>query len=198
MESNSTNPQYTAQPSATETLKEPVKQILNQGQEAASQVAGQVKHGIVSSIDGQKQRAAESLDLVCQGLHEMGTRIASQGSPQIGSYLHHAHHSLERYSNYLRENELNDIVEDVQVFARQNPTMMVGSLFALGFLAGRFLRSSAPQTKSLAVYRGDTYRGDTYRGDAYTGDAYEHQIRQRPSVTTTVPPVKFQEDPTWR
>lgn len=190
MESNSTNFQSNVgstgeKPPVTETLKEPVQQILNQGQEKATEMAGQLKNGLLASIDGQKQRAADSLDLVCEGLHEMGNRIALQGSPAIGQYLHTAHHTLERYSDYLRQSDLNDMVDDVQVFARQNPTMIVGGLFALGFLAGRFLRSSAPETKSLAIYTGDVGMEDT-------------TIRQRPSVATTVPPVRFQEEPTWR
>jgi hypothetical protein len=133
------------------SLNQPMQQTLQQGQEKATELAGQLKQGVVSTLTEQKDKVAESLNMVGQGLLEMSNRLQEQGAP-IGTYVQSGQQAIDRFSGYLRECEITDLMDDVQSFARQRPALIVGGLFALGFMAGRFLRSSAPPTKALVPY----------------------------------------------
>jgi hypothetical protein len=49
---------------------------------------------------------------------------------------------MERFTNRLKETDVGELFDDAQQFARRNPAMFIGSAFALGLVAARFLKSS--------------------------------------------------------
>jgi hypothetical protein len=51
---------------------------------------------------------------------------------------------LERFSNHLKDRNLDELVDDAQRLARQQPALFIGSSFAAGLLAARFLKASTP------------------------------------------------------
>src|SRR5205814_9180472 len=50
---------------------------------------------------------------------------------------------VEGASTYLQEHSLDDLTGEVERFAWRNPAIFLGAAFGMGFLASRFLKSSA-------------------------------------------------------
>ncbi|MEX2571080.1 MAG: hypothetical protein WD737_07220 [Gemmatimonadota bacterium] len=88
----------------------------------------------------QKYRAAESLGDVAHSL-----RTASEQMPQdndVGRYMVQAADQVQNLANFLDNRDVAQMVDDVEDFARRQPTAFVGGAFALGVLGARFLKSS--------------------------------------------------------
>jgi hypothetical protein len=52
---------------------------------------------------------------------------------------------IDTWSRRIREKNLDELVTDVQRLARRQPAVFIGSAFAVGLLAARFLKSSRPE-----------------------------------------------------
>ena len=160
--------QYSAPRQSSDGLVQPIEELAQQGKEKVGQLADQVKEGLHGALTGQKGRVADTLGTVAESLNEASHRLKAQGNDAFGSYVRHGHQAVDRLSGYLRDAPIEEIAEDVQGYARRNPTLVVGALFLAGFMAGRFLRSSTPDSsgKALAVYnpsRAGLNRGDEQR-----------------------------------
>jgi hypothetical protein len=57
----------------------------------------------------------------------------------------------------VREKDVNEMLRDVQQFARRQPALFIGGSFAAGLLAARFLRSSHGQDEYAAPGDGRGY-----------------------------------------
>jgi hypothetical protein len=145
--------QNTASDSAhdmTDQVKETVGQVTGQAQQAAGQVVGQAREQVSSRLAGQKDRAAEGLTSVAQALRQTGQQLREQDQQSVTSYIDSAASQVERVSNYLRQNDLGGLIDDVEHFARRQPALFLGGTFVLGLLGARFLKSSRPYTGSVA------------------------------------------------
>lgn len=76
-------------------------------------------------------------------LRESGKQLEGRSST-LASYVTSAASHLEQFSGGIRDRDVNQIVRDVERFARQQPTLFLGGAFVLGVAAARFLKSSGP------------------------------------------------------
>ena len=111
-------------------------------------------------LEEQKSNLSTGLTSVASGIREMGSSLSNQGSDnqfaRIASEASTAAaKGIERAAQYFDENDLNALYRDVEGFARRNPAVILGSAFALGFLAARFLKSNNP--KRLTAAAGQTF-----------------------------------------
>ena len=82
--------------------------------------------------------------------------------------------SLERLSNYIREQDPKQLLNDVQNFGRRQPALLLGGAFLLGFAGARIIKSSmdaATQNStysgiSVALHHGVPRSTGTFRNDA--------------------------------
>jgi hypothetical protein len=117
--------------SAGQKIKESAEQLKDQAKERAEQKFGEKKQGAVSEI----QNLASALRQTAENYQQGG---------RTGELLDAAAQKLERLGSNLESKNLNNIVDDVQTFARRNPAAFLGGALALGFLAARFLKASNP------------------------------------------------------
>jgi hypothetical protein len=71
-------------------------------------------------------------------------------------YSDKAANSLERMTNYIREQDAQRLLNDVQNFGRRQPALLLGGAFLLGFAGARLIRSSmdaASQSSMNSGYR---------------------------------------------
>ena len=122
--------------------------------QAAGGAAGQVQEKATSRLDQQKQNLVEGLGSVAEGVRQMGENLGQteQGgvvalTARYGDSL--AGH-LERFSGYLSEREVGDLVYEAEDYARRHSAYFVGGAFLLGLLGARFLKSSTPRRERHA------------------------------------------------
>lgn len=128
---------------AADRVQDTAGQAVGQVQETAGQVVDQAKQTATAQAQSQKDRAAQSIGTVAQALRQTGQELRGQEQGAVAQYVDRAADQVERFSGFLQNRDVGQIVNDVERYARRNPTMFVGGAFALGLLAARFLKSSS-------------------------------------------------------
>lgn len=123
--------------------------IKDTGKEVLGQVKDQVKERAATVIDEQKTNLTSGLTTVADTLRKVGEGLREpQNDNRIGQitaqYGEQLAGGIEKITNYFENADLQDIARDTQRFARQQPALFIGGAFVLGFLAARFLKTSAP------------------------------------------------------
>lgn len=124
--------------------KQQAQQLSQQAQQAAGQVAQQAK----SQAGNQKQNVAQNLSGVSQALQQSGQQLQKQGQGVAAQALDTTASQINRFAEYLENTSVEQMVGEVQDIARRDPAVFLGGAFALGFLLSRFLKSSAPSSRS--------------------------------------------------
>lgn len=101
-----------------------------------------VREGATAQLSSQKERATDGLGSLAQAVRQSTQPFRDQKQDVIAQYIERAADQLEGFSARLRDRDINDLVGDVQQFARRQPAMFIGAAFAAGVLAARFLKSS--------------------------------------------------------
>jgi hypothetical protein len=119
-------------------------QISGAGDQPSSGILNQVREKATSQLNEQKVRATDSLGNVAQAVRQSTQHLREQQYDTVAQFVERAADQIERFSNHLRERDLNQLVAEAQRFARQQPTVFIGSSFAAGMLAARFIKASRP------------------------------------------------------
>lgn len=121
----------------------------------ASQVFGGVKQRVTSRVDEQKNRAADGLGGIADVIRNAGNELRSENET-LASYVDAASEQMKRVADQIRQKGVVDILDDVQVFARQRPALFIGGAFLIGLGIARFLKSSADRRDARRDY-GDSF-----------------------------------------
>lgn len=165
--------EYQTDPSSAEDTD-----VRQKVEETASTLVDQAQQVATTQVTSQKERAATALDAVAKTLYESSSSMR-EGQPQIASLADGAASRVVDASAYLREHDLRDLASEAENLARREPVLFLGAAFALGFVAARFLKASAPRSTASAGGR-STGREPNYdiRGQASSprslGAGYGH------------------------
>lgn len=110
----------------------------------AHRIIDQVKDRATTQINQQKARATAGLGSVADAVRQTGRQLRNQQQDAVAEVVENAAAQLERFSNHLRDRNLDELVNDAQRLARQQPAIFIGSSFAAGLLAARFIKASSP------------------------------------------------------
>ena len=111
-----------------ENIKDTVK-------EKVSDLAG-------GAFEKQKGTALGELDSVASALRKAGSELGDS-SGVAGKLVSAIADRVESAGQSLNGKELGDVVDDLERFARRNPATFISGAIAVGFIASRFLKSSA-------------------------------------------------------
>ena len=125
--------------------------IVDQAKQTTGQVVGQAQEQAATRLDRQKEAAAAGLSSVADAVRQMGQNLRGQAEGQsspvvqyAAQYGERAADQIGRLTEYLRRNDVNQLVREVEGFARRQPALFVGGAFLLGLAGSRFLKSSRP------------------------------------------------------
>jgi len=117
--------------------------VIDQAKETISNVASQAGDKVASRLDTQKDRAADGLGSVAQTLRQTSDQLREQNNgAAVQEYISSAANQIDRLSGYLRSTNVNQMVNQVEQFARRQPALFLGGAFVLGLIGARFLKSS--------------------------------------------------------
>ena len=129
----------------TEQARQQTGQLARQARQQTTELANRGTEQIKSQLANQKHQAAQRITPLQTALRETAQQLKTQGQGSVAQYADDAADRVERFSRYLRENEVDQILDEARGFARRRPGLFVGSAIALGFLASRFLKSSSEE-----------------------------------------------------
>jgi hypothetical protein len=154
---------------AASQAQETLGRVAEEAKGQASGVAEQVKHETTGLLRNQKDMAAQRLNAVAHSLRRTGDVLAEEEDPTIGRYAAGLAEQVERFSAYLESRDLGDLMNEAQAMARRQPELFVAGSLALGFLLGRFLKSSEPRREPEPYQRAARYYRESMQGSGSQG-----------------------------
>jgi hypothetical protein len=119
------------------------EQAKAQAKDKAQQAAGQAKSTLRDQVDQRSTQAGEKVGGVASDVRSVGQQLREQGKDQPAKLADQAADRAERLGNYLRDNDADTILGDVEDFGRRQPWVVVAGGLALGLVASRFLKASS-------------------------------------------------------
>lgn len=135
--------------STAESTKNTAKDFYDQAKDTAGQVYGTAAEKTKSTIEEQKSNLATGLTSIADSIKQVGGSLREtdeqSGITELtAKYSDTLAKQIEQVSRYFDNKDLREMARDVETFARRNPAIFIGSAFAIGLLAARFLKSSNP------------------------------------------------------
>jgi hypothetical protein len=87
--------------------------------------------------------------------------------PQAAQYIRLAANQIDSVSGAFRKRDLNQLVSDVQGFARRQPTAFLGMAVLAGFAAVRFLKTSTGTSRGSSTASHTDYASDSSPATGY-------------------------------
>ncbi|MBV9471148.1 MAG: hypothetical protein JO316_07935 [Abitibacteriaceae bacterium] len=170
-------------------VKDKVGPMVSQAQQKTGEIAGQVQQQATSRIEQQKQHAAEGLGSVAESLRQTGQQLRDNDQSVVTQYMAQygeaAANQVEQVSNYLRERDVNQIVHEVEDFARREPALFIGGAFLLGLLGARFLKTSSPASTSSGSSTAGSMSTLALPTTSYQAPSYGASNYQTPAFNTS-------------
>ena len=144
------NPESSAAPSAVDTAQQRAPETTAKAEDIGSRLQHEAQHLAQKTQDQgqamlqeQKSAMAEQVGSLAKALHSTSEQLKTQDQNTMAQYTQQAAEGLERFSQTLKDRDLGTLVGQVEDFARHQPGAFIGSAALLGFMAARFLKSSA-------------------------------------------------------
>lgn len=106
------------------------------GSEAISR-ASEIGRKVASAIDDRRETVASGIDSAASSLHAKAESLP--GGEKIVRAAHSAAEAMEKTAGYLRDQDLNDMLSDVQQVVKKHPGATLLTAAAVGFLLARVL-----------------------------------------------------------
>ena len=101
-----------------------------------------VKQRATAQLDTQKTRATDGLHVIAGAVRQTTQTLRSDQHDNLAQYVDRAADQLERFSEAIRDKDVDELLHEARDLARRQPALVVGGSFAVGLLAARFLKSS--------------------------------------------------------
>ena len=106
-------------------------------------VGDRIRQRITAGVGTQTDRAVEGLMNVASAVRRMGEPLQGQRYEPAVKYVNNAAERVEQAAMYLRQHEVNEVVDDIRAAARRRPAVFIGAGLLAGAIAGRFLKSTS-------------------------------------------------------
>jgi hypothetical protein len=130
---------------AKEQARDKANEVAGQAQEKAQEAAGQAKSRARDEIERRSTEAGQQVSSTADDLRSVSQQLREQGKDKPAQYADQAAERVERMGGYLERSDADQILNDVEDFARRQPWVVVAGGVALGFAAARFLKASSSQ-----------------------------------------------------
>jgi hypothetical protein len=161
---------FDAPESPIEKVKDTGKTLLEGAKATASEAYNSVADKAASTIEEKKAGLTGGLTNAAETVRRVSGTISegdSQGgvSEYAARYTETAAQKLEDVAHYFESTDLRGVAHDIESFARRNPAIFLGSAFALGVLAARFIKSGPLPLSSNIGTTGSSEISGTRPGD---------------------------------
>ena len=134
---------------ATGQAQQKAQEVAGQAKEQAAQAAGQAKSTVSTQVrtqvDQRSTQVGEQVSSQASDIRTVAESLREQGKDKPAQLAEQAASRIEGVGSYLTQSNADRILHDVEDFARQKPTVVIGGGVLLGFLASRFLKASSSE-----------------------------------------------------
>ena len=167
----------------TDEAKQKTSEVVEQAKQKSGEVVEQTRTRAFDMMDEQKSRAAEGLGGVASALRQTGETLRTGDQAQFGQYADREAEAVERFSDELRNKDVNELMHGAERFARREPELFLGGAMLLGLVAARFMKASSRRSRQgMQDYERGRYEyGDRFSG--YGAGQYSREIDYRTTGT---------------
>ncbi len=127
----------------TDSVTRAAKDNASRLGDAAVDMANNAKEKVEAAVSQRKSLGADYLGSIAQAT-ERAAREFEAEVPQAAVYIRQTSEKIQGVADAVRQRNVREMVEDVQDFARRQPTLFFGGAVVIGFAALRFFKSTAP------------------------------------------------------
>jgi hypothetical protein len=124
-----------------DALKGDVGDIANAAVERGRHFLDSAREQATGYVDRRKEDVAQSVTDLATSLREATSSFEDR--PNIRAFVDSAAEGLDQFADSIRERTVTDIFNDVEEVVRRRPAAVAAVTVAIGFLAARFIKSSA-------------------------------------------------------
>jgi hypothetical protein len=128
---------------AAETAQDKAKEAAAQAQDKAREAADHARGRVRDQVDQRSTQLGEQVGSGVGDARSVAEQLRNQGKQTPARYVEQAADRAERLGGYLRESDGDQLLNDVEDFARRNPWAVALGGLALGFAASRLLKASS-------------------------------------------------------
>jgi ElaB/YqjD/DUF883 family membrane-anchored ribosome-binding protein len=122
-----------------------VQEATSVAQAKASEVREQGSARLREQFDQRSTQAGSQVRSLAEALRRSGNDLQSEGNSGAAQLPNQAADRLERLGSYLEGVSGDDIMRDIESFARRRPWMLAGVGLLAGVAAARFMKASSEQ-----------------------------------------------------
>jgi ElaB/YqjD/DUF883 family membrane-anchored ribosome-binding protein len=142
-----------------------VQDAASTAQEKAVELKDQGKSKLGETLDQRTNEAGAQARQIAQALRRSGEELSNEGNgQQVAGLAQAAAGRIERLGAYLERTSGDQLVRDVEDFARSRPWMIAGMGLVAGLAASRFLKASSERRYDGSAQAGGGSNQYPYRG----------------------------------
>jgi hypothetical protein len=124
---------------------EKVQDAASVAQEKAGELREQGSARLRDQFDQRSNQAGSQARLLAEALRRSGNDLNGEGSANVSRLTGQAADRIDRLGSYLEQKRGDELMRDVETFARRRPWMLAGLGMLAGVAAARFMKASSEQ-----------------------------------------------------
>jgi hypothetical protein len=123
--------------------QEKAQEAAGQAREKAQEGAQRAREGLRGQLDQRSTQAGQRVATQSEDIRSVAQQLREQGKEGPAKLAEQAADRTQRVGSWLEESDADQIIGEVEDFARRNPWAVALGGLALGFAASRMLRASS-------------------------------------------------------
>jgi ElaB/YqjD/DUF883 family membrane-anchored ribosome-binding protein len=133
-----------------------------QVQKKATEAAGQAKGKLREQVDQRSTQAGEQLSTAADDVRSAAEQLRAQGKDTPARYAEQAAEKAQQVGQRLQDASGDELLRDVEDFARRNPWAVAAGGLVLGLAASRMLKASSSERYRTSAQPGANGTGQTH------------------------------------
>jgi ElaB/YqjD/DUF883 family membrane-anchored ribosome-binding protein len=122
-----------------------VEDAASAAQEKASEVREQGSARLRDQFDERSTKAGSQVRSLAAALRRSGNDLSNEGNGNASQLITQAADRVERVGSYLEQKSGDELMRDIEMFARRRPWMLAGIGMVAGVAAARLMKASSEQ-----------------------------------------------------
>ena len=125
--------------------------------ETAQNAVNQGKSFLGKQVDERSTVIGQQIGSLAQDLRSVGDQLRENGTVGAAAgYVDQGADLVDRVAQYLQSADSDQLIGDLETYARRQPWAIAGAALVLGFAASRFLKTSSVR-RYTSAYGGGQY-----------------------------------------
>lgn len=124
---------------AKDTVRDAREQVMTEVRERKDEA----KQSATRMVDKRTRTLSESMSALASAFDAAAASLGQENQDRLAGWTRELSGRARRMASYLEQQDARGLVNDLEGTAREHPATFVGTSFAAGLAAGRFLRSSS-------------------------------------------------------